>query len=341
MIEKKKLLGLTLDELKILVTDISLPSFIAKQLADWVYKKRVVSFDEMLNISKTNREKLSQICEVGRRSPIATHASKDGTVKYLFETDKSQTIETVMIPTDDRKTICISSQVGCKLNCLFCMTGKQGFLKNLTTNEILNQIYSISEASKLTNAVFMGMGEPLDNYEPVMKALSIMTADYAMGWSPSRITFSTTGMTPYLKRFLEESNVNLAISLHNPIAEQRLEIMPVEKAYPISEIIALLKNYDWSKQRRLSFEYIMFRGLNDTKMHADMFFKLVRGLYVHVNLIRYHAIPGVSLKTSDNKTIEMFRDYLSQKGLATTIRQSRGEDIFAACGMLSSQNKKS
>lgn len=339
---KVKLLGLTLDEIKGVVTQLGLPTFIAKQIADWVYKKKISNIDEMLNISKQNRQKISELCEVGRNKPSLIKESIDGTKKYLFEiSDKDKNIETVMIPVDieeqKRRTLCVSSQIGCKFNCLFCMTGKQGFSGNLTTNEILNQIFSVDEVDELTNIVFMGMGEPLDNYDVLMKTLEIITSDYGMSWSPKRITVSTTGVTPNLRRFLEESSTNLAISLHNPFANERQELMPAEKAYPIKEVVALLKKYDWSKQRRLSFEYIMFKDKNDTKKHADAFFDLIKGLYVRVNLIKYHSIPNVDLKSSDNRSIEQFRDHLQNKGLATTIRASRGEDIFAACGMLSSQ----
>lgn len=326
---------MTFDELKEVVQECGLPKFAAKQLADWIYKKRVSSIDEMTNISVANRALLSEKYDVGRYNPLEYQESVDGTVKYLFKTDNDKLIESVMIPEDDRATLCVSSQVGCKMNCLFCMTGKQGFNGNLTANEILNQIFSIREADDLTNVVFMGMGEPLDNYDELKKTLDIMTADYGLAWSPKRITVSTTGVTPKLKRFLDESNAHLAISIHSPEREQRLSIMPVEKAYPIADIIELLRKYDWSKQRRLSFEYILFDNFNDSVLYAKELAKMLRGLECRVNLIRFHAIPGVDLKTSAPDKMEAFRDYLVSKGLTATIRTSRGEDIFAACGMLS------
>lgn len=340
MLNKPSLLGMTMDELKNVVTDCGLPTFASKQIADWIYKKRVVSIDDMTNISVANRNKLSDKYEVGRRKPIDFQKSIDGTVKYLFKTDEGKLIESVMIPEDDRATLCVSSQVGCKMNCLFCMTGKQGFNGNLSSNEILNQIYSVEESEKLTNVVFMGMGEPLDNYDRLIKTLDIMTADYGLAWSPKRITVSTTGVTPKLKRFLEESNAHLAISLHSPIQEQRYEIMPVERPFPIQGVIDLLKEYDWSHQRRLSFEYIMFDGYNDSLYYAKEVQKLLSGLDCRVNLIRFHAIPNVDLKTSTQDKMEAFRDFLTNKGLTCTIRSSRGEDIFAACGMLSTEKSK-
>jgi 23S rRNA (adenine2503-C2)-methyltransferase len=333
---KTPLLGKTLDELKSIATGLGMPSFTGKQIAEWIYQKRVSSIDDMSNISLKNRALLNEQHEVGRTLPVESQVSVDGTVKYLFKTAKNQFIESVFIPEEDRATLCVSSQVGCKMNCLFCMTGKQGFGAQLTVQEILNQYYSIPESGQLTNIVFMGMGEPLDNLDNVLKTLEILTADYALGWSPKRITVSTIGLIPGMKRFLESSNCHLAVSMHSPFEEERLKLMPVQKAYPILKVLEELKNYDFSKQRRVSFEYIMFNGLNDTPRHAREMAKLLKGIDCRVNLIRYHAIPGIDLKTSDeNKMIE-FRDYLTNNGIMTTIRKSRGEDIFAACGMLSS-----
>lgn len=340
MQNKRHLLGMTMDELRQVAEECRLPKFAAKQIADWIYKKRVVSIDEMTNISVINRELLSEKFDVGRSEPVELQKSVDGTVKYLFETESKKYIESVMIPDDDRMTLCVSSQVGCKMNCLFCMTGKQGFGGNLSANEILNQIYSVAEADKLTNVVFMGMGEPLDNYDEVKKAIDIMTADYGMAWSPKRITLSTIGVLPKLKRFLDETSVHLAISIHSPNTAQRLSIMPVEKAYPILEVVNLLKEYDWRGQRRLSFEYIMFDGFNDDIIHARELVQLIRGLECRVNLIRFHAIPNVALKTSVKEKMINFRDFLTSKGIMCTIRSSRGEDIAAACGMLSTEKGK-
>ncbi|MDR0825362.1 MAG: 23S rRNA (adenine(2503)-C(2))-methyltransferase RlmN [Prevotella sp.] len=340
MTKKQHLLGMAMDELYGVVGECALPRFAAKQIADWVYKKRISSIDEMTNISVANRALLSEKYDVGRYIPLEFQQSADGTVKYLFKTETEKLIESVMIPEDDRATLCVSSQVGCKLNCLFCMTGKQGFNGDLTANEILNQIYSTRESENLTNVVFMGMGEPLDNYEELKKTLDIMTADYGMAWSPKRITVSTTGVTPKLKRFLDESNAHLAISVHSPEREQRLSIMPAEKAFPIAEVIDLLRRYDWSKQRRLSFEYIMFDNFNDSLIHAKELAQMLRGIECRVNLIRFHAIPDVNLKSSTKEKMEAFRDYLTSKGVTSTIRASRGEDIFAACGMLSTMKSK-
>ncbi len=338
--DKRHLLGMTMEELRAVAEECRLPKFAAKQIADWIYKKRVSTIDEMTNISVANRALLSEKFDVGRSEPREFQKSIDGTVKYLFQTDKGKLIESVMIPEDDRKTLCVSSQVGCKMNCLFCMTGKQGFNGNLTANEIINQLYSVHEAEDLTNTVFMGMGEPLDNYPVLKKVLEIMTSDYGMGWSPKRITVSTTGVTPKLKLFLEESSAHLAISIHSPEKSQRLSIMPAEKAFPIDGVLELLKQYNWSGQRRLSFEYIMFNNFNDSLDHARALAKQLQDLDCRVNLIRFHAIPNVDLVTSTREKMEAFRDFMTKKGLTCTIRSSRGEDIFAACGMLSTEKSK-
>ena len=339
MEQDKYLLGMTLAELVNQVELLKLPKFTAKQIADWIYVKRVTKIDEMTNISVHNRDILKEKFEVGTSLPIQTQVSEDGTQKLLFKTNKGKLIESVLIPDDERLTLCISAQVGCKMNCDFCMTGKMGFQDNLSVNEILNQVYSSPNSESLTNIVFMGMGEPLDNYVNVMKSIEILAADYGLSWSPKRITVSTIGITPKLELFLEESKCHLAISLHSPISAQRQTIMPIEKKYPIAEAIELLKKYDWSKQRRLSFEYIMFDEVNDSLIYARELTKLLSGIYCRVNLIRYHAIPGSSLKTSSNETMVKFRDFLTSKGIICTIRTSRGEDISAACGMLSTEKQ--
>ena len=335
---KDSLLGKTLDELKDIVIALGLPAFTARQMADWLYKKRVKDISEMTNLSIVNRQKISEQYEVGCSSPVQSVCSEDGTVKYLFETTENKYIETVYIPDKDRATLCVSSQIGCKMNCLFCMTGKQGFSGNLVPAEILNQIQSIPESGTLTNLVFMGMGEPMDNMEHVMKALTILTADYGYAWSPKRITVSTIGAIPGLKYFLDKSNCHLAISIHSPYHDERLSLMPIEKAYPIDEVLSLLEEYDFSHQRRLSFEYILFEGLNDDLQHARALARKLSKLPCRVNLIYYHAIHGVALKSSNVNNAKAFQDYLNQKNITCTIRRSRGEDVFAACGMLSSDN---
>lgn len=335
MDQKQYLLGMTLAEITEKVTELGLPKFTAKQIAHWVYLKRVKDINEMTNISLKNRQILSEKFDTGRSEPLDVKTSVDGTRKMLFKTGSGKFIETVTIPESDRLTICVSSQVGCRMNCDFCMTGKQGFHDNLTATEILNQVYSVPDSETITNLVFMGMGEPLDNYKQVNKASELLMAEYGLGWSPKRITLSTIGLTSNLKSFLDESKCHLAISLHNPIPEQRQTIMPIEKSAPITSVIEMLHKYDWSHQRRLSFEYIMFDGVNDSLLYARELTKLLAGLDCRINLIRFHVIPMSSLRPSTEENMIRFRDFLSAKGFISTIRASRGEDIFAACGMLS------
>ena len=332
------LLGLTLDELTSLVQELGEPKYRAKQLAEWLYVKRATTLDEMTNLPKVLRSKLESCCTIGR-SPVAlTQVSRDGTEKYLFrKLDRpEQTFETVYIPEEDgRATLCISSQVGCRMGCRFCATGQMGFHGHLTTADVINQVLSAPHYDALTNVVFMGMGEPLDNYKVVASVLEIMTSDYGLAWSPKRITVSTVGPRVGLTRFLDEQRANLAVSLHSPFPEERAEIMPVEGLFPIEEVIDTLGKYDFSGQRRLSFEYIVFGELNDDLRHAKALVELIRPLRSRVNLIPYHPIEGLPYHASDRAVIERFAEYLNAHGVIATIRRSRGQDIDAACGMLS------
>ena len=340
MVENKKLMGMTLAELQQVAAEVGLPGYTAKQMADWLYKKHVTEVSEMTNVALAKRSALAERYEVGAYPPAMAQRSVDGTIKYLYAAGEGHFVESVYIPTEDRATLCVSSQVGCKMNCLFCMTGKQGFSANLTANQILNQIQSLPERESLTNLVFMGMGEPLDNVNELFKVLEILTAPWGYGWSPKRITVSTVGAMKGLRRFLEESECHLAFSLHSPYPEERLSLMPVEKAFPAQEVIDLIRHYDFTHQRRVSFEYIVFKGLNDDLKHADALARLLRQIPCRVNLIRFHAIPNVPLQTSDMARMEAFRDRLNAKGVVCTIRASRGEDIFAACGMLSTAKSR-
>ena len=356
--KKRPLLGMTEEELRQACKELGMPAFTGSQIAKWIYQNSLCEYDNdtltlrygasaydnfefMTNISKKNRELLAEHYEVGLMAPLDSQKSKDGTIKYLFPVSNGKMVETVFIPEKDRATLCVSCQVGCKMNCLFCQTGKQGFEGQLTAGDILNQIYSLPERERLTNIVFMGQGEPMDNLDNVLKATEILTAKWGMAWSPRRITVSSVGVKDKLKRFIEESECHLAISLHSPIHEQRAQLMPAEKGMSIEEVVGLLKNYDFSGQRRLSFEYIVFDGLNDTPTHAREIVRLLDGLDCRVNLIRFHSIPDVPLKTSDEKKMENLRDYLTKHGIFTTIRASRGQDIFAACGMLYSKKQLS
>jgi 23S rRNA (adenine2503-C2)-methyltransferase len=362
---KHILLGKSVEEIRQLLTKIDaavkLPSYLAKQIAEWIYRKHAVSFDEMTNISAANRVLLKEYFSIGITAPSITRISKDGTQKFLFSD-----VEAVLIPDGERLTLCVSSQAGCKMNCTFCATGKMGFGRNLSAAEILNQYAfltsstnsgekatgssSITESGNMatnnesiktgngthiiTNIVFMGMGEPLDNLSEVLTALHTLTADWGFALSPRRITVSTVGIIPALQQIIEQTQCHIAISLHNPYHEQRLMLVPVEKTYTLEDVLALLSRYDWAHQRKLSFEYFMLGGLNDSLLHAKTLVRLVRDLPCHINLIPYHSHSNLKFTSSPRKNIEAFQNILTEKNITCTLRTSRGQDIEAACGLL-------
>jgi len=338
---KEKLYGKTLNELIAVTKRIKLPGFAAKQIADWLYKKEIQSIEEMTNLSKKTRELLSADYEIGIRAPVSVSESSDGTKKYLFQVLENKYIETAYIPDKEHATICVSSQAGCKMGCIFCMTGKQGFQGNLTTNEILNQFRSLPEFKELTNMVYMGMGEPLDNITEVLKSLDIITSEWGYGWSPTRITVSTVGLKAGIKEFLEKSRCHLAVSLHSPFDEERGTLMPIQRTNSVEEILSIIRDYDINSQRRISFEYILFKGMNDTPRHIKELARILNRIKCRINIIRFHPIPGSQFESPDLKTTIKFKEALIAKGILTTIRTSRGVDIQAACGLLSTleQNK--
>ena len=336
--DRKPLLGMTSTELKGVVAELGMPAFAAKQLAQWIYQKGQGDISRMSNISVAARQRLAERYDVGLMPPLTEQHSQDGTVKYLFPTRSGQRVETVFIPDDDRGTLCVSCQVGCKMACQFCMTGRQGFQGNLTATDILNQIYAVPERDRLTNIVFMGQGEPMDNLDAVLRTTELLTAEYGWAWSPRRITVSTVGLKKGLRRFLDESPCHLAISLHNPFHEERAAMMPAERSYPLTEMLELLHEYDWTGQRRLSFEYIMFGGQNDTNRHARELVRLLGNIECRVNLIRWHTLPDEdTLREASPERMVAFRDYLTHHGVRCTIRASRGQDIDAACGLLNTK----
>lgn len=340
--EKKRILsGMTLEELQIVCAELGLKKFAAKQLCEWIYKKKIRRIDQMTNLSLSHRAVLEQAAEIGIHDPLQVQQSADGTKKYLFASPKTGSnstqpafIESVMIPDGERATLCVSSQSGCRMNCAFCATGSQGFNHHLPTDQIMNQIQAIPETDRITNIVFMGMGEPFDNISNVLQSLEILTSSWGWGWSPTRITVSTVGITPQIPRFLNECRCHLAISLHNPFSAERAALMPVEKTYPVKDLVETLKGYDWYGQRRVSFEYILMDGLNDTPHHALATASLLKGLPCRINLINYHEVPGKPYKKSTLRKTENFQRILQEKGITCTLRRSRGEDIMAACGLL-------
>lgn len=332
--DKHPLVGMTLAQLEDVAADCGLPRFAAKQLARRLYVNRATSIDEITEISKAGRQRLSEKYDIGLMPPKVETVSADGTKKYLFEGVGGHDIEAVFIPDRDRATLCVSSQAGCRMGCKFCMTGRQGFHGCLSASQIVNQVLSIPDSAALTNIVFMGMGEPMDNLPEVAQAIEVLTAPWGLAWSPKRITVSSIGKLDTLRTLIETTRVNIAISLHSPFPSEREELMPIEKAYPARKVLEVLSLYDFAHQRRLSVEYIMWRGLNDDDRHCDALARLLRNVDCRVNLIRFHAIPDSPLRSADGERMVEFRDRLNRQGITATIRASRGEDIMAACGML-------
>jgi 23S rRNA (adenine2503-C2)-methyltransferase len=333
--QKENLYGKTLNELIIVTSTLGMPGFAARQIADWLYKKEITSVGEMTNLSNKMRDRLSGEYDFGLSAPVSSMTSTDGTKKYLYRVLDNKFIETAYIPEDDRATICVSCQSGCRMGCIFCMTGKQGFQGNLSSNEILNQFRSLPEFRNLTNIVYMGMGEPLDNISEVLKSLDILSGEWGYGWSPTRITVSTVGLVKSIGEFLEKSRCHLAVSLHSPFDEERRNLMPVQTTNTVKEVLDIIRNFDFNNQRRVSFEYILFKGINDTPSHVKELARILNGIKCRINIIRFHPVPGSSFRSPDMDETVRFRDALNARGILATIRTSRGEDIQAACGLLS------
>ena len=340
MMTKPKLYGATLEQLRALCEQLELPRFAHKQIAKWLYSRFVTDIEAMTDLSKVARQRLAENCDLGLSAPLKVSVSSDGTKKYLFRTFEGEFIESALIPDGERMTLCVSSQAGCRMGCKFCATGRMGFRHQLTSTEIINQIISIPERDKLSNLVFMGMGEPLDNIDNLLATLDILTSEWGMAWSPTRITVSTAGVAKTLPRLLDEQKVHIAVSLHNPFPEERKEIMPIENAYSIREVCDILRRYDFTHQRRVSFEYIVLDGMNCSPRHIKELSRLLDGIKCRINLIRFHKIPDSPFFSPALEKIIEFRDTLTKRGIQTTLRASRCEDIEAACGLLSTAEKK-
>jgi len=330
------LFGKSLADLKILAETLGQKPFAGGQLARWLYQRKASSFAEMTDLSKAFRDRLEADFVLGLTPPSKVDASVDGTKKYLFPA-AGKFIEAAYIPDDDRKTLCLSSQVGCKMGCLFCMTAKQGFQAHLSVNEIINQVRSLPEGPELTNIVYMGMGEPLDNLENTLASLDILTAEWGFGFSPQRITVSSIGLMPALETYFARSKTRFALSLHNPFEDERGQLLPVQNVHGLAEVLAFLRSAQKTDPRRLSIEYIAFAGVNDSPRHVKELVRILHGLKIRVNLIRFHPIPGTPLRGSDDAALGRMRDALAEKGVPATIRRSRGQDIYAACGLLSTK----
>lgn len=337
---KPKLYGATLEQLRALCEQLELSRFAHKQIAKWLYSRFVNDIEAMTDLSKVARQRLAEHCDLGLSAPLKVSVSSDGTKKYLFRTFEGEYIESALIPDGERMTLCVSSQAGCRMGCKFCATGRMGFRHQLSSTEIINQIVSIPERDQLTNLVFMGMGEPLDNIDNLLATLDILTSEWGMAWSPTRITVSTAGVAKSLPRLLDEQKVHIAVSLHNPFPEERKEIMPIENAYSIRQVCDILRRYDFTHQRRVSFEYIVLEGMNCSPRHIKELSRLLDGIKCRINLIRFHKIPDSPFFSPPLEKIIEFRDTLTKRGIQTTLRASRGEDIEAACGLLSTAEKR-
>jgi 23S rRNA (adenine2503-C2)-methyltransferase len=355
----RALFGLTPKELKPIVESLSMKGFAAEQLARWMYARRAQSFGEMTDLPLAARRRLSEEYSLDFGLPAKRSASADGTVKYLFRAGDSKRaaepsepsaarpprfveapprfVEAAYIPTDDRKTLCVSTQAGCRMGCLFCMTGKQGLQGHLSASEILSQVRGIPESAALTNVVYMGMGEPLDNLENVLRSLEILTSDWGFGFSSQRVTLSSVGLLPALEEFFRRSKVRFALSLHSPFEEERRSLMPVQNVHALSQVLAFLKEAQRTDARRITIEYILFEGVNDSPRHRRELVRILRGLKTRVNLIHYHAIPGSPLRGSSDRVLAEFQEALVSNGISASVRRSRGEDIQAACGLLSTK----
>ena len=339
---KEALFGKSTQKLAQICDTLGLPRYAPAQVADWLYKKAVARIDEMTNLSREARRLLGEGYEVGVTEPTDVLQSADGTLKYLFAFQgaprvEAVHVETAFIPEASRATLCVSTQAGCARACLFCMTGLQGLQRNLTAGEILTQYARIPEKSGVTNIVYMGMGEPLDNLDAVLESLKLLTSSSGYGFSPRRITVSTVGLSPQFETLFNGTRCNIAVSLHSPRPAERARIMPVEKNHPIKKVLDFLKASRARNNRRISFEYILFKGLNDTPAHARELVRLLHGIRCRVNLIPYNGGRENDFAASSPEKAAVFQRTLNAKGMIATIRKSRGRDIDAACGLLSTR----
>jgi 23S rRNA (adenine2503-C2)-methyltransferase len=333
---KMNLCGLTSNEIFGLIGQTGFSIDHAVAISNAIYKKRISDISKFPKIPKRLNEELELIANAGVTMPVDSELSSDKTVKYLFRTDSGEKFETVYIPDGKRNTVCVSTQSGCRMGCPFCVTGRYGFHGNLSAGEIVNQVISIPYASKVTHVVFMGMGEPMDNLENVLKACIILTAEWGLAISPRNITVSTVGITPGIEKFLGNSECNLTLSLHSPFSDERKLVVPVEKRYPVHEIVQIMKNYPVKKKRRMTIAYVMIKNLNDTDIHLEGIKTLLAGSKIRVNLLQYHKMPDDQHISSSPERMQFFKHSLVISGISASIRKSRGVDISAACGLLAS-----
>jgi 23S rRNA (adenine2503-C2)-methyltransferase len=329
--EKISLCGLSPEEISIFTEGSH-----AARIAVSIYKKHISSFSEISNINGNLKRRLESAAYPGIFPPFASEKSADGSIKYLFAAGDGRKFETVYIPETKRTTVCVSSQSGCRMGCPFCATGRYGFNGNLSAGEIVNQVTSLPVERVIDHVVFMGMGEPMDNIENVLKACTILTAEWGCSISPGNITVSSVGITPVIRRYLAETECNLTVSLFSPFAEERKKMIPPENKYPIGETVAVMKEFPLRKKRRLSLSYMMIGGVNDSDRHLEALKDLLNQTKIRVNLLHYHPTPGDSCMSSSPGRMQYFKHSLVTSGISASIRKSRGSDISAACGLLAS-----
>jgi 23S rRNA (adenine2503-C2)-methyltransferase len=331
--KNKPICGLTFDELSCELESENIDPSYALKICYWIYKKRIANISEINNISTEIKDRLSETFEPGLYGPADVLISSDKTEKYLFTTPEGKSFETVYIPEIKRRTLCVSTQAGCRMGCTFCLTGKSGFRGNLTSGEIINQILSNPHAGEITHVVFMGMGEPMDNISEVLRACNIISAQWGLSLGTGKVTVSTVGITYAIKEYLENSGCNLTLSLHSPFSDERRTVIPAENKYPFHEIIDILKLHPKSK-RRISVAYIMINGINDSDRHLEALKKLLANTKIRVNLLSYNQSAYSDWTSSPNERMQFYKHNLVIYGLSASIRKSRGNDISAACGLL-------
>ena len=341
MNNKIDLKNFTCDALVTWLAELNQPAFRARQLIKWIYQQRVTDFELMSNVSKVLRQELSSRCRISTLTPIVVQDSKDGTRKYLFQLDDGLTIEAVRIPMEtDKATLCISTQAGCAMGCAFCMTATAGLLRNLTVAEIVNQVCAALMDGPVGNIVLMGMGEPLHNLDNVVDALNILYLDDGLGYGARRITLSTCGLIPEILELKERIKVNLAVSLNAADDEVRSLLMPINRRYPLAQLIPACAEFARATGQRVTFEYILIKGVNDSLVMAKKLVKLLHPVRCKVNLIAFNAHQGADFEPPDNTVIRAFQEYLLERGMVATLRAGKGRDIDAACGQLKGRMDK-
>lgn len=338
--EQVDLKDLSLESLEAFLLGLGKEKYRAKQIFKWLYQRGATTFDDMTDLSKDFRRELSLKSRISSLVPDTVEISKDGTKKYLFVLEDGSSIESVLIPEEDRATLCVSTQVGCAMGCRFCLTGTFNLKRNLRCSEIINQMCAVQRTDRITNVVLMGMGEPLANLDNVIPALKIMTCPDGFQISSRRVTVSTSGLVPEIEKLGTAVTVNLAVSLNATTDEQRNLLMPVNRAYPIAKLIAACRKFPLPNRRMITIEYVLVRGINDSIEDAKRLVKLLKGIPVKVNLIRFNEFEGCEFKSPEQEAIDRFHSYLLEKNLTVITRASRGADISAACGQLRARMEK-